>query len=587
MFSNKKPGEGATPPNKRGTGLYVTSTTDENGNQSQAEVLPRADQGGTGLFVRPVIDVTDASVKPGAEDQAVHVRLTPTADTAALGASTRLDGGSASRRPVASAVAPKKKSLVDRFFKSKAPKTPKVAKAQVSEPKPSVRVEPTAPSVGEPVVVEAPAKETPVVQGAERKSFFGRKKPKAQAAAFEGSGKKASKQPKQPKTAKNGVKAKSAKNLFLQVRLEGDRLVHYVVTADGLTQIAEDDVASTITTGAASFSSADYRFAVPAETSLQRAVDLALQEGVGDDVRVLNHAKTMGCFYAAALDRLHESPVNIGPGLKLVELAVGRKGRPQGQHVICLLLKDGDSGRALAVLYHQTKDGEIADMQVTVNPQNLDFTFAQYSSTHNLADQPVVQLDNADLLAVAGELELFYRDEMWRGVPLLKLLWGAVLVAGVAAAAAGGYAGYQYVQLKSSLAEASKHRATTASFDKRNQALISGSLMQFGKHLSLDVDRLRDRAADVWVPRSTISFDTTARNEEYLVKMKMSGGSNFNNRPSVLTRLEEKNVMQLLSKAPPEGCVKSMPGVAGGVNEIQVKVSCESPVGSTGRYRLD
>ena len=355
------------------------------------------------------------------------------------------------------------------------------------------------------------------------------------------------------------------------------------MTATTLDPVDEADMVK-----AASFSGDDRRFLTPAPINYQQAVDIVLSDGVSEDVRVLNMSKSMGVIYGTALERIQNSPVALGPGLLLVEKALARMERPAKAHVICILLRDDASARSIAVLYHSNPEGEIDAPQISVNPSNLAFTLAQFQAARGLPnDVQVLQLSNEDLMAVASDFRLYPQEGMWKGIPISRLLWGAVAVSFVAAVGCAGYAAYSHVQLTDTRAQAAQLRDKAQRLNVKNESLIASSLVSYGKLQSLDISRVSERAAQIWQPRSIMQLEATAAAEKYTLAMPLTGGGFFYSRPSVLKKLETKNVEKLLKLTPPEGCTKHMPGVSGGVNVIEITISCESFAGSVSRYRLD
>ncbi|MNR71659.1 hypothetical protein D3C71_22900 [compost metagenome] len=618
--------------------LFVTRSTDKDGQESVSEVLmPERgrDNGSRGLFIRKPREITEQAADgggpvlpeastagpegqpassplklrpfraPGADSEVVdvepvevreptqpasmphepHVVSEPAAEPAVepAGPSALFVRKAAAADTVAAPVTAKT-SFLSRIGLGAKGASKRSGKPEPREPE----LASDHASVAEAAVAESTSPVGASAGGSSLRGLFGARKKSAAApdvapAVAADKPAKASKPAKPAKAGKRPARARSGKGvLTVQVRLDNEQ-VYFNVTNEGLAPVEESGVAS-----AASFSRDDRRFTVKPKTTYQQCVELALAEGVSEEVRVINEAKRFGCMYATAFERVEELSHDVGPGLRLLESVLEKEGRPTEPFVVCLLLQDVATARSLAVLYHGDSQGEIGDPQVTMNPHNLGFTLAQFQSARGLPQEcPVIQITNADLVAVAHELHVYPREALWRGVPVSKLLWSAVGAVGVAAVAVSLYAGQQKLELDSVRALTAKHKATTQRYDRRNDELIGSSLVSFAKSQSLEVARLTERAASLWVPRSVLTVDATAARETYTVSMTMTGGAFFNNRPSVINQLQAENVQQLLKLTPPEGCFKSMPGVSGGVNVIQISVSCESPAGSTARYRLD
>lgn len=379
-----------------------------------------------------------------------------------------------------------------------------------------------------------------------------------------------------------GPKDASAGELAILVSIEGHGNVFYVVTPNGLREAKAEEL-----TYAASFSPDDHRYPVEAKSTYQHGVDIAMSE-IGEDVRIVHAARSMGAVYATPTARIDESPVRLGPGQMLIEHVLKRSARPPGAFAVNLMLEDAASGRSLAILYYVSAQGDISAPQVSVNPSNFKFTLSEFLHKHGAADDAdVLQLTNDRLAGTAGALSLYPNEAVWRGTPVRTLTWAAAAIAAVAALASGAYGGLQQVQLHALQQEARVINARVTEYDHNSDALISGSLNSFAQTQSLDVARLTERAAALWVPRSTVSVDATASHELYTLVMPVDSGEFFNNKPSVLRQLQNQNLQQLLGLTPPEGCTKNSPGVSGGVNVLQITVDCEAPADGAGRYRLD
>lgn len=373
------------------------------------------------------------------------------------------------------------------------------------------------------------------------------------------------------------------KSLDILVELDADRSVYWRVTADSFVQVEAAEVRE-----AASFSSRDYRYFAEKPLSYGEAYDLALSE-LGEDCRIVNASKTREAVFAAAANRVQELGVPVGPGLLLVEALLGAEEKTDKEQVVGLLLSDAETTQSLAVLYHVSANGVISTPQITVNPDNLNFTISQFAASKRLdvSSAEVVLFKNAELLSVATHLQLYPNETVWRGVPVRKILWAGVL--GVMAVTAGtaAYAGQAYVRMQWLQSEQAEVAAQVKQLDAAMQAEIGGSLSSFARTQSVNVQEVTDRAAQLWVPHAKVTLEATSAQQRYDMLMPLVGGSFSNNRPSVLGQLAARDVQPLIKLDVPEGCSKDIPGISGGVDAIQVTVSCESAASPVDRYRLD
>lgn len=388
---------------------------------------------------------------------------------------------------------------------------------------------------------------------------------------------------KVPATAK-APKSTPKGALDIMVELEDSRRVYWRVTANALAPLAVDEVRQ-----AASFSKGEQRFAVEAGLAYAAAQDLALAE-IGEEVRIVNASKALKAVYACTAARIQElQPVQTGPGLHLLESLLKSR-REEGESAICaLVLKGDDQSQSLAILYHFNEKDEASALQITVNPDNLNFVLAQFAASRRLdiGSTKVVLLSNADLLSVAGSLQLYPSESVWRGVPLRKILWGATALAAASAGAAALYAGQGYVaqysvQGKLQSAQAAKSRA-----QKEVDAVLVASVSSFAKTQGLNLDEITERAGVLWTPGAKVAVGATPSTQVYNVALPLTRGGTLGNRPSVLYQMSLSNVEPLLNKEPPPGCTKAVPEVSGGMNVVQITVTCESTAGSLSAYRLD
>lgn len=371
--------------------------------------------------------------------------------------------------------------------------------------------------------------------------------------------------------------------LPIALELESGNFVYFKVTRDSLELAEEFELDK-----AASFSSLDRRFLVDEGTSHVQATDVILSDGISEDVRVVNMAKLLGSVHGTSLERINESTMALGPGLLLLEVALKKIERPERAHVVCLLLKDSKSPRSLAILYQRDQLGEMDSPQISVNPSNFGFTLAQFQSSRGLpSDVPVIQLTNDDLMDAVSEFRLYPQEGMWNGIPISRIVWGLATLTIGAAIVSSSYAAMLHFQVSSLQTQAAQLRNKSQALDSKNELLIASSLTQYGKIQSIDIDEVYNRAALIWKPRTIMTMTSTAQEQRYSIAMAMAGGGFFNNKPSVLQQIQSENVEQLLKLTPPDGCTKHMPGVSGGVNVIQITITCENFIGSLSRYRLD
>lgn len=368
------------------------------------------------------------------------------------------------------------------------------------------------------------------------------------------------------------------------IELEGNRRVFWRVTAQNFDELPAERVRKAV-----SFSRNEHRFHVEGALGFNAAQDLALAE-VGEDVRIVNASRAVHAVYASTAQRIAElQPVTVGPGLQLIDELL-LKERKSGEEMICgLILKGASESQSLAVLYHFTDQDEVAATQITVNPDNLNFVLAQFASSRRLevADTKVILFNNEDLLKVAAKIEYYPAEAVWRGVPVRVVLWTATAIAAGAAGLCGLYAAQAYVRVAAAQSKVSSASADQKKVQKSIDELLTSSVVSFAHSQSLNLAQMTERAGEFWTPGAKVVVDATARTETYNITLPLTRGGLMGNRPSVLHQLNLGHVEPLLKKEPPEGCAKAMPEVSGGLNAVQVTITCESTSSALSGYRLD
>lgn len=405
------------------------------------------------------------------------------------------------------------------------------------------------------------------------KAFFARKNKDKPA--------KATKKKDAPKPR---VSARAAANeLDFFVELDEGRRVYWRL---GPTRLAQVDASGVSV--AASFGRGDHRILAESALKYSQANDIMLAE-VGEEVRIVNATREVGAIYGSTVARLEEIGLSAGPGLYLVELLRSAQGRPEGDVITGVLLRDDDTGLSLAVLYHIDRNGEVSPPQVTVNPDNLDFTLSQFASSRRFGvENAQVQLfGNAQLLSVAKQLQVYPREAVWNGISVRKLLWTAAMVACGAAGLTGTWAATQYAMSHSAVSQAASLKTQVKRAEAELKELIGQSATSFAQNQSLNLKEVTDRAASLWVPHSRVVVEATVQRQTYEVSMPLVRAGLVNNRPSVLGQMMPQDVEPLINMPAPEGCTKETPGLSGGLNAVQISVVCESAPGPGARYRLD
>lgn len=379
--------------------------------------------------------------------------------------------------------------------------------------------------------------------------------------------------------------AGSGKSVDVLVELEGNKRVYWRVTAD-----ATEEVPAAQVTKALSFSNQEKRFVTPeGAVSYSQAQDIALSE-IGEDVRIINASKDVNAVYASRTARIDElMPIKTSSGLLALDMLMKTE-REQGEEVIlALLLSSADGTPAVVVLYHFGKDNEVHGVQISVNPEDLSFVLNQFASSRklNVENTKVVLFKNEDLLKIAATVPLFPTEAQWRGVPVRQVVWTAALVCAGVAGAVGLFGAKEYVAKEMASSELSKLRTQKSKLQTQINETLQRSVHSFSRSQSLDLDLMTERAGELWTPGAAIIVDATVKTQTYNVTLPLSAAISADGRPSVLFPVSLSDVQPLFNNKVPENCSKAIPEISGGMNVVQVTVTCEDLAGPLSSYSLN
>lgn len=377
--------------------------------------------------------------------------------------------------------------------------------------------------------------------------------------------------------------AKGSGAASILVELEDGTALSWMLHPNKLEPIQREDLAGRV----ASFTSKDFRFASDLPLTASGAQNFAVAE-LAEDARVINTSKTARSIYATTTTRVNEfAPVQLGPGLLLLEGIVPFADNHGQERVVGVQLQDESGSLALVVLYHVTPRGEVGQPQVAVNPGELQFVLQQFLAARRLDPDatPLTLLGNDDLLRAFDEFQSYPAESTFLGLPLSVATRGVAAIAVAAALAAAGYAGYGYHLDTTAKAALSRANAEKASALQQAEALLVSSLASFSQTQALDLKAVAGIAQQVWVPGAKVSMEATLATAVYKVDMPLtnlaSGGT------SVLSQVQPDRLQALLEAPAPEGCTKSIMNLSGGLNAAQTIVECQNTVGSLRSYRLD
>jgi hypothetical protein len=415
---------------------------------------------------------------------------------------------------------------------------------------------------------------------AKAKGFFSRK---AGTASVAEEGGPAIPKQKKAKPAKKGHGPLTSVSLLTELGESGKSLL-WTLTSTSLTQLpgtpAPEDVIS--------FSKDDIRFRTHAAMTYGKAQDMAIEE-VGEMVSIVNCTKDLNAVYCTRDDRAMASPYRIAAGQQALDLLLLKTERVGQALVTGFFLKDEASATSVVVLYFVSADGESSKPQVTVNPDNMEFVLAQFTSSRkiNRKETEQVLFTNEDLLSVASDVRFFANEKVWNGIPVRVLQNAAAGVTGVLAAGAVGWAALGFTQKQVLIAKAATMQSRTSSLTEKNSKLIESSLYSFSTQLSQDPARVVTLAQTVWVPTAKVTVESKMQELAISVVLPLVNSATYNNGPSVNAVTDAVHVRQLYDKEAPEGCTKSQPQTTGNLNEIRIDIICQAPDSPFYGYRGD
>lgn len=390
--------------------------------------------------------------------------------------------------------------------------------------------------------------------------------------------------------APSAVKEKSKKavstdkpgaSIDVLVSLESSREVLWRVTAKGLYEVAASDVRRVL-----SFTGADKHFKVSQAMRDGTASDYVLSE-VGEPVRLINMSKTLGSIYCTTASRvLQKAPIHIGPGLLVLEQLL-QKDREANEPLLCgLVLQDANAGTGLVILYHVSALGDISDVQVTANVDNVNFVLAQFAASNrvDLATTKVVLFNNEDLLGGASRAQTFPLEQEYFGVSLSTLTGYAAIIAIAGAVGTSAYAFKNYAQMHAVQTSLATAQAEKREAQKSLDTHLLGAVKSFSVTQSVNLEQASARAARAWVEGSKVVMEATAKQETYVVTMPLTKAGLVSGNPSLLGQVTKDAVSPLLSMVGIEGCTKSTPAISGGMNALQISITCENNLGLFSAY---
>lgn len=368
----------------------------------------------------------------------------------------------------------------------------------------------------------------------------------------------------------------------IMVELDTGTRLAWRVSETGLEPVEPDEVHSAV------FATRhEQRFRTEAVLATKAARNMALAE-LAEDIRIINGTKDFRTVYAMTAARVQDLSFSALSALYALDTLTTQDSTvPEGGAAVVGFMLQAETGDSLVVLYYRSESGDIDAPQVSINPDDLNFTLTQFAAARriSLSAVPVVLYDNKEFLRHYAEFAAYPSEGTILGVPLSTALRGMGLGTTALAVAAVAAAGYLYTE-QTLLKSKSRELASQSEMVSRNiGALITESLPSFARQASLNTEELIARAFSLYVPTSRIVLSATPESSAYRVVMPLTQNVRFLNRPSVARAKTENDVQLLLDASAPDNCEKSTPAINNALNEVEITFTCQGADPSFNRYR--
>lgn len=327
------------------------------------------------------------------------------------------------------------------------------------------------------------------------------------------------------------------------------------------------------------FSNQDFRYATQKTLSYTKALSVAL-ENQGQAVRIANRTTDLKAFYARPLEAMPEYEVIAG--VQALDQALAMDSNHPGYPVIAGFLLGHADHTQVVILCHYDDAGDAGKVQVSMNPDSLDFVLTQFASTRrvDLETTPVRVYDGDVFRRAVSGLMPFADEDPMMGVPPAIFYARANRLAIWAAACSVAAATFYYTKVDYAESVAQKATAEAQDVANKKEDLIAHSPTSLGAKLALDGVAALGYAQALYRPGLSVLLDTAPGGKAITISVaaRLSADMPAEQRSQLLRDIKDLPT--------PSGCKKNEYTLSSTLNEAKVLYQCDSKTSDFEQYRV-
>jgi hypothetical protein len=229
----------------------------------------------------------------------------------------------------------------------------------------------------------------------------------------------------------------------------------------------------------------------------------------------------------------------------------------------------------LMVLYLYGPTGHISgkEAQVSINPYSAESLASSFAAERHLPeDTPAYVFSHEEFVdaLLTKPVKPYPRYNTIMGMPPSKVIGMAAAAAWVVALAAGGWAGWNYLQWQGQESKIAQLKQDAQTTESQVGEAMTKARHGLSRMLSIDFETAMAKAAKVKPQggRVVISLERDTYTLDAMIPLRRSDHKDALEIPSL--KVTEKN----LSIPAPEGCTATTTEITGGTNEIKKRYTC-------------